>query len=155
MSDNDLQDEVNAVLCQFGDKIGIQNLKLDEDDNCQLSIDERMLVNVQLDSERGELVLFTVLGQLTDANRLEICETLLEANLFWNGTDGATVGLDRADGLLFLCNKTPLDRLILEHFETLLERFINTTEDWSGALGELQEASTQSIRKETIGAIRV
>lgn len=150
----DSRDKVNSVLRQFGDNIGIPNLKLDEEDNCELCIDDQMTVDLEFATDRGELVLSTVVGQVTEINRLEICETFLEANLFWRGTHGATVGLSREADLLYLCDKVAADTLCLEVFESMLDRFISTAEAWSRALDALHRATMKTIPQEE-GAIRV
>lgn len=152
---SELRAEVDSVLGQFGDKIGLPNLALDEHNNCALCFDDGMVVDLELVS--SALVLFTELGLLTEVNRLEICETFLEANLFWNGTDGATVGLNRVSDSLLLCDKAPADTLCLEGFETFLNRFITTAEAWTNALDAFHAAPMQIMKtmpKED-GAIRV
>ena len=146
---------INAVLKRFGDDIGLENLALDDNDHCLLSVDDRQTVQIQLDCDRDELVLFTDLGRLGQSNRLEICETLLEANLFWNGTDGATVGLERSEGLLFLSDKTDPSRLDQKSFEAILERFINTTEELLAMIRELLDTPSGSTDRPPSGTIRI
>ena len=155
MPNDDLRENVNAVLSRFGDGIGLQRLGLDENNNCLLSIDDSITVNIQLDDDGDKLILFTDLGRLSEANRLEICEALLEANLFWGGTDGATVGLERSEGLLFLCDKTEPAKLTLETFEALLERFINTAEDLTGLVRDLRESASQGFSRPMPGSIKI
>jgi hypothetical protein len=72
---------------------------LNADGMAALEVDQGIIVNFQARSSPPLLVLFALVGPLPQANRCALAEELLEANLLWLNTNGATLSLQRdADG---------------------------------------------------------
>lgn len=69
---------------------------LNTDGMAALEIDQGIVVNFQARSSPPLLVLFALVGPLPDINRTALVEELLEANLMWMATNGATLSLQRA-----------------------------------------------------------
>ena len=118
-----------ALLREFGGKIGLPELRPDERGYCALSFDD-LDAHLQYAGERDELVVFTRLGVLDDEDRAGIYERMLEANLFWGGTNGGTLGVEPDSGMVFLMMKADLCALDGAAFDDLLERFIAAGERW-------------------------
>jgi hypothetical protein len=57
------------------------------------------------DTADSDLVFFTVLGTPDAAQLARISRTLLEANNFWVGTGGCTLGVQRDSGAVTLCGR--------------------------------------------------
>jgi Tir chaperone protein (CesT) family len=72
---------------------------LNADGMAAVEIDRGIVVNFQSRSSPPLLVLFALVGPLPQPGRNALAEELLEANLMWLGTNGATLSLQRtADG---------------------------------------------------------
>lgn len=81
------------LLKELGEAVHIPDLAADETGYAGLDIDGT-LVQLQLNPHTGIVTLFTRLGRVPDQHRAAINERLLDANLFWQGTRGATIGAD-------------------------------------------------------------
>ena len=81
------------LLKELGEAVRIPDLAADETGYAGLDIDG-MLVQLQLNPHTGIVTLFTQLGKVPDEHRAAVNERLLDANLFWQGTRGATIGAD-------------------------------------------------------------
>jgi hypothetical protein len=119
------------LLTSLGQSIGLPELAPDEGGYCALSFDD-LMVHLQHDPEQDELLVFARLGEIDDDEPAQLYARMLAANLFWQGTGGATLGLQPEDGMVFLCRKTPLRALDDAAFQQLLEQFVNTADSWRG-----------------------
>jgi len=123
-----------AMIEAFGRSIGIDDLRLDEAGQCRLKIDA-VEVNLELQADAAQLVVYAELGRLPEAGHAAIFARLLEANLFWHDTGGATLSIDRGHQQLLLARAVPLtsDPLALSE---IIERFVDVAEAWSAWLVE-------------------
>lgn len=65
--------------------------------------------SVEGDEEAGSLLLFTSLGLPgPDVPRERLMQLMLEANAFWVGTGGCTLGLQAHTGAVLVCARAPL-----------------------------------------------
>ena len=89
-------------------------------------------IGLQLDGDdrTGDLVFFASLGT-PDAEQLQrVIRTLLEANHFWVGTGGCTLGLQPGTGAVTLCGRIRLDELGGKTLAALLDGFADTAGFW-------------------------
>lgn len=120
-----------SLLASLGQSIGLPDLAPDDEGYCALSFDD-LMVHLQYDPAQDELLAFARLGEIDDDEPAELYARMLAANLFWQGTGGATLGVQPEDGMVFLCRKTPLGPLDDGGFQQLLEQFVNTADSWRG-----------------------
>jgi Tir chaperone protein (CesT) family len=132
----------NALLSEFGRKIGLPKLRADESGYCALSFDD-VDAHLQYEGEQDEVVVFTRLGTVDLDDPTETYARLLGGNLFWEGTGGATLAVEPETGMVFLQAKAAVRSLDGAGFGSLLERFIVAAERWrkeivpdAGAVGE-------------------
>ena len=65
--------------------------------------------SVEGDEEHGSAVLFTSLGlPAPQVPRERLMQLMLEANAFWAGTGGCTLGLQPHTGAVLVCARVPL-----------------------------------------------
>lgn len=128
---------VRSLLREFGERSGIPDLVLDEENACRLSFDGRIEVDLNVEPELAEAHLSSEVGRVGDERQAAIYRELLEANLYWIGTGGATLALDGEAGRVILAYREPLEQLDLERFMQILEGFVNTTEYWLDRLDRL------------------
>lgn len=94
--ENSFEAKANMVLNSLGNFLGIPDLQFEEEDNtCSLEFDEHLMIHLTFDQEKQELILHSLVGQLPEKDHTKMLEELLEANLFWAGTRGGTISLER------------------------------------------------------------
>lgn len=131
-----------AMLKRFGASIELADLAPDDEGYCCLSFDE-LTTHLQYDAEADEVLLFIRLGEIDDDEPTMLYEAMLAANLFWQGTGGATLALQPEDGMVYLNISRPMRVLDVRGFEKLLERFIEAAEHWQEQIeaGAVDEAA--------------
>ncbi len=129
------QNQVNAILEQFGAQVGLEECALDEHGTAQLAFDD-VFVNLLLDEERGALLLLATVGRPQAS--AEIYGWLLDANLFWLGARGATLARDPAGRSIVLQRSLPVAGLDLKQFEAELESQVGTAEELRRRLAQYE-----------------
>ncbi len=136
----DFQLTTDQILKSLGKELGIPEIEFEkESETCILQIGESLHLNISRDEENREIILHGEIGFLPIHNRQEITEQLLEANLFWAGTHGATISMERNTGTiivakaltLFQSNGTLLQGLTLAQ---AIGDIVDVIECWSTIL---------------------
>ena len=128
------------VLTAFANHVGLESAEL-------LSTQEVMIdglpVGLQLDGDEtvGDLIFFVVLGTPDPAQFGRIARTLLEANNFWVGTGGCTLGVPRDSGAVTLCGRIALDELSGKTLAALLDGFVDTASFWKAFVNGTPDGS--------------
>src|SRR3990167_3999563 len=103
--ENSFEPKANIVLSSLGDFLGIPDLQFDEEDNtCRFQFNEELVIHLTFNEEKQELMIHSLVGQLPEEDRAKMVEQLMEANLFWAGTRGATMSLDRESSQVIIAN---------------------------------------------------
>jgi len=134
------------LLSELGQAVGLPDLAPDEDNYCCLGFDDKIITHLQYNEENEVLMLFAQLGTIDEDKAAEIYPKLLKANLFWQGTGGATLGVDDETREGLMAYQTQMQFIDFPKFQELLEGFINTSELWINTLEAVQkgEASVES-----------
>ena len=119
----------NSLMRYLGVEIGIPALALDEEHCCALDIDS-VVLNFELDEPSGLLFLYTNLGPVPAFGASRLYERLLAANLMGQGTEGATLGLDREAQRLVLHRALRAQQLTDIEFKEAVEKFVDVAELW-------------------------
>lgn len=84
----------------------------------------------------GEVFVRARVGSLEGlANPGDLCEAALQGNLFWQGTDGATLSLNHDEMALYLTDRRPADTLAdAESLGDFLQDFTSTLGVWRNRL---------------------
>lgn len=88
------------------------------------------------DEESGDLLYFADLGAPVPRRAAAVYKTLLEANHFWVGTSGATLGLQPGTGRVVCCGSLALPGLTAEGLAQLLDGLIDTLLFWQQYLDD-------------------
>lgn len=128
-------------LDQLAKELQLENLSLDEKNRCYLMFDDTMLVEIELKPEDNTFILKGNLGDISEAKIKQIYPRLLEANLLWKETNGATLGLQQYSKNVLLVQTVPVASCDYALFNKSLEFFVNTFEYWIKFLKELQSKS--------------
>jgi hypothetical protein len=128
-----------SLLQRLGQSLGLDSLAPDSDGSCSVTFDGAVTVEFRPDHANSALILFSALAQLSPGQRTALAPRLLEANLFWQDTGGATLGVSAA-GLAILCLREPLAALDLTRLRQVLEIFLNSAETWRHFLDRAVES---------------
>ena len=123
-----------GLMRALGADVGIPDLALDEAHCCTLAFDS-VVVNFELDESSGQLFFYASLGPMPAAGS-RIFELLLEGNLLWKDTGGATLSLDRQYARVMLHQSVPAERLSEVDFKAAVEQFVNVAEAWTQRVSE-------------------
>lgn len=118
----------NQLLAAFGKTLTLDGLALGEDDTCVLLFDDDLAVTIELDEPEARLVFTMFLDKLSDTNAEPLLRELMASNLYWLGTAGATVGLQKSTGALLLVQASPVATLDDSAFERLIDGLIRVAE---------------------------
>jgi hypothetical protein len=117
--------QVNALLERFGARVGLEKCALNEQGSALLAFDD-VFVSLLLNESGGALLLLASVGG--PAASAEIYGLLLDANLLWSGTRGATLARDPAGHTIILQRSLQVAGLEPEHLEVALESFVCAAE---------------------------
>ena len=142
----DARTEVNELLTQLGHSLRLDGLFLDEEDHCILLFDDKIILNVELDEERSQLVVYAYLGMVPIEHKEHIYELLLQSNFFWRKTKGATLALDKQTQTLVLLYPFELPLRHPKNFEDDLATFVETAEEWIQKVDDILEKAREAAR---------
>jgi hypothetical protein len=129
-------DTFRAYIKTLGEKLKIEGLDLDENNDCYLSFDGKYFVKCSLDVEKEQLCFLAYIGALPEDKGV-FYRGILESCHFWHDTAGANVSLDPTDGTLLLIQYRDMNMLDGDIFYNVLEKFVNAMEHWdTNRLGE-------------------
>ena len=87
--------------------------------------------SVEGDEEQGSAVLFTSLGlPAPQVPRERLMQLMLEANAFWAGTGGCTLGLQPHTGAVLVCARVPLALCDAPSLVVVVEAFAEVALLW-------------------------
>ena len=143
---------IRKIVSELGGLMGIPDLALDADDQCQLAIDGKIPVALEYDEDGERFILSSPVGSLPSERREPVLERLLDANLFWKDTGGAVLGLERKHGTVVLALSCAASNLQAVELQNVMGGFVSVAEYWLGELsgaatdGEADEESPDGIR---------
>ncbi len=126
----------NDLLKDLGKSVGLPDLKPSGEGLCSLRFDDRVTIDLECSEERGALIFSSIVGTLLPYQAEKIYPELLEANLLWVGTGGATLGVDPATLSVFMCYQEKIEGMEFLRFQDLLKGFSDTALFWNKRLLE-------------------
>ena len=132
------KDLVNEILKAFGEEINLQNLALNEDRSCILSVDQKHAVQLVWNEMNESLDFFTELGDLSND---ELYGYLLKSNAEWPLTKGMTLAKKESQSKIILEYQLPLLNLTKALFEKAFERFIFQLDIWDQYLQSINQGN--------------
>ncbi|MDR0647043.1 MAG: type III secretion system chaperone [Puniceicoccales bacterium] len=104
----------------------------------QIQLDNGCCIALEVDIKTGDIIFSSELAVVEKTYVPQIALLLLQANLFWVGTNGGTLGFDKGTSTASLLDRIPANA-DLQTFETRLTTFLETVISWSAALEQLQQ----------------
>lgn len=137
----DIPTHLRSLISELGSRMSLPALKLDENGGCALEFDERITVSLQYREPENQLWMYAILGHAPEG-RPELYERLLQANLFWRHTLGATLSLsgDTPPNVV-LARPLHLTSLDESSLSNAVETFLNTAIDWQAVVVDTKTES--------------
>jgi len=133
------------LISELGQSVGLPDLVPDEDNYVCLGFDDKIITHVQYNPENEVVMLFAQLGTIDEDKENDVYPRLLKANLFWQGTGGATIGVDDETREVLLCYQTQMVNMDFPKFQELMEGFVNTSELWINTLEAFQHGEVAEV----------
>jgi hypothetical protein len=128
----------NQLIGQLAQEVGLPEMKADEDGYCCIQLDGQYTVHLQFEPDEGEVLFFGTVGTLDPDLALPTCKLLLEANMLWLETGGATLALQSGENSIYLQQR--LSALTeWPRFSEVLSRFVDQMAAWAKRLEELPD----------------
>lgn len=146
-----------ALLSEFGRKLGIPDVAFDGAGNCRLGFDD-IILDIEWQSEAGELVVQSDIGELPSTRDAEFFMRLLELNLGSGLTTAGSIGINRNISRLVYTDHTPLRGMTIETLEQFIQVSVNLVEAWRNIIASrrfAQPDAGESISSEFAAMIRV
>lgn len=122
-----------ALIQELGAQLGAADMQADDTGYIALTIDT-IQAHLQYDAEEDRVLLFTRLPAVEVDRAAEIYGLLLAANLFWQGTGGATFSIDFNTGRVFLADRRGREGVSATVLSDWLEGFVDVALHWQGRL---------------------
>ncbi len=123
----EVRERFNRLLADLAARVGSTAVEAGPDGACHLSFEPDTELSMLASPLDGNLIVWTSPGMLS-GDKEAACRRLLEANLFWRGTDGATLSLLPETDNIVLTMRQPLDGLDAEGLQDLIERMVEQSE---------------------------
>ena len=124
------QEELNQAIGAIGEMLGIDGLCLDSDNCCALQVNQDFGVEIFFHDGTDKLVFLSEIGQVPKGSSNRVCRKMLEANLLWQKTGGATLALNGETNEAFLNLQVSIRELDRVALLKLLEGFSDYVEYW-------------------------
>lgn len=154
------RDVANAALAGLAAEAG-EGLKLDDDGVCRLVFERGGNMYFILDAASADLIVWSPAGLLPSEPQLQanVLRELMQANLFWGGTHGATLSLASDGETVILQRRVSLFGLTGDELGFLVEQMLDDATTFNHGLAlsaELPEgAADPSVERPHLsGAIR-
>ncbi len=118
------------LLNSLGQTVGIADLNHGGEGYCCLGFDD-LVVHFQYTPGDDSVLIFSRLAEINTDDLQQLYGLLLSANNFWQGTGGATLGVDGDEEAVYLAQRLPISVLTPGSFEQLLNTFVSAAERWA------------------------
>ncbi|CCB66663.1 type III secretion system chaperone [Hyphomicrobium sp. MC1] len=138
-----------ALIKEMGAHIGLPDMEADEGGYLAITL-EKLTLHLQYDEEEDEVALFARLGEVEEDRTEAIYAMLLGANLFWQGTRGATLAIEPSGGSVFFMDRRALPVLRADSLVSWIERFHEMAAYWSNRLAVANEGGPIGVADDEI-----
>ena len=124
----------NELIGALGDVLESPDIAPDENNFLVLRFDGGTVLFMELDSDTRRIRLQAGVWDCPGELPPGLGRMLCSANLHWQGTGGARLGLDRESGSITLQHDAHIDALDGESFAQTVETLLNLAEHWQGEI---------------------
>lgn len=134
------KENVDQLIVEFGDAIGVEDLRFDETGYVALITEDGMVLNLDHMDDQDCLVMSSTVGEITDEFRYELYDEMLKANFLWSETLGATLCVSPEGGHALLMTSITTGDLDLPKLQNVHEVFVHLTRAWTERINEITGA---------------
>lgn len=139
-----------SYITQYGQSVGLPELKLNEAGMCSLTFDDKLAVDIIYHKDVDQCVLVSVVGTLPSENQEECFKQLLISNAYGTENKGASIGIDESGNRIILSHVFIPSIVSFDLFKTLLGNFVTLTKKWQEQYESLLSSLESSEPKESI-----
>lgn len=130
-------------------------LKLTDENQCILTLDEKIIVMIYLDETTSTLILTVPITKLPqDVSRGAIMLELLRANYCWNLTQGGTLGIDRTTDLICLNYMVDLPLAEPAQMPQIISKLAAVSQHWMNVIADMSSDTEDAIPADAGSMIR-
>lgn len=129
------------LIRELGLSLDIAELALDDMYACTLNVKDKVTVHIQWQEHKQSFVLTGYLGRIPSSNKVKVMEEVLKANLYWRGTEGATIAMGELDSDLLMIQAIHIHELDALSLSASINGFVSCIEKWRTQLGELEQVA--------------
>lgn len=129
------------LLKMLGAEVGIDTLACDVNGSCSMSFDA-IVVNMEYLEESSTLFFYSAIAKVEKESKSVIMEELLDANCFFKGTQGASLGLDKVSGIVMLQYQSHVSTLEYGTFRNILQNFLTVADVYMRKINSSELLST-------------
>lgn len=120
----------NHLISEFSKAIGLPELLTNDEGYYCFLLEDDLVIHIDHDSDSSMTKFFIQLGQIRSTNRDAVMADMLDANVLWRGTGGATLGLDSVSGIVTLAYQESVMHMAYSRFEAILVLLISNSKIW-------------------------
>jgi hypothetical protein len=142
----ELREHANQLLASAAEVLKLENLQLDQRDECIVTFDDRIVTIFSLDTDSlNSLVINVVLGTLPEGpGKTELMYELLAGNYCWSLTEGGVIGIDKSTGVIALSYLVELPMETPGQFPDVCAKLLNVADYWMRKIDELGGVTTDA-----------
>lgn len=132
---------LRSAISELGRLLGIDSLAWDGDASCLVEFVDNVGITLYFNDEYDGIYIYALVGELAHDAPASLLGEVLESNLFGIGTRGASFGLDRDNGLLYLSRSVPQGAVCGEYLYRCLIDMLDVLRRWKPKLSEALAAN--------------
>lgn len=143
------REKMQKIIYNFCSRCHMGPIELDDANCAYFAFDNKIFLRVDMNETTDECTLLAYAGGVEKYSP-NIYKFLLSQNLFWKGTGGAKLGLEKSNNdedleVLTISQRLPMDGLDEDQFYSEAEMFVNCVEKWLELMPKLDENDPKSI----------
>ena len=140
-----LETHFNKLISELGSVLESPDIAPDEHNFLTLRFDGDIVLSMELDDDTGRILfqakVWNCPAKLPPGLGCRLCS----ANLHWQGTGGARLGLDRENGSINLLHDAHIDSLDGDSFTQTVETLLNLAEHWQSEIKTFLDGGTPGV----------
>lgn len=142
-------EQVRPLVQDLGRLVGIPDLALDGAGDCVLTVDGDLTLELSFIDGEDRLVVAAPLATLDEEAPPGLLTALLDANVFWRGTGGSTIGVDRNTRTVLLMTSLPAAGLTAGALESRLGEIVAVAQGWRARIAAGGDEKSQPVPADT------
>ncbi len=130
--------DLRDFIIEFATRHNAQVPEAQEDGTYIFGVDQ-VLLALQPVGVTGKFFISAKLSDITDSNFEALKNVLLQANFFFQGTDGSVFALDPTFSGVYLQKMVDGSTMDYDQIEEVIQSFLNTTDNWVSLIEQVKK----------------